>query len=47
MFRRSTRKKNIQGIRQTYRFPFRQKKDKDSFKFEILLIVLVVGILLI
>ena len=47
MFRRSTRKKNIHEIRQTYRFPFRQKKDKDSFKLEFLLIVLVIGLLLI
>ena len=47
MFRRSTRKKNIYEVRETYRFPFKNKKNKDGLKFEILLIVLVVGILLI
>ena len=47
MFRRSTRKKNIHEIRQTYRFPFRQEKDKGPFKFELLLLVLVVVLLII
>ena len=47
VFSRSSRKRNIHEFRQTYRNPFKYKNDKDSYKLEILIILLVIGILLI
>lgn len=47
IFRRSTRKKNIHDIKDKYRFPYREKKDKDGYKLELLIVVLIVCVLLI